>query len=180
MIPASRILLVGCGKMGGALLDGWRERFSDLHILVADPVSPEADVKNVGDAVGPFDCVVLAVKPQVMAETLAEIAPLLTPHMLVLSIAAGKTIAFYESHIGESQPIVRVMPNTPAAIGCGMSVLCANAHVSAVQKQLATSLMSAVGFAEWIDDESLMDAVTAVSGSGPAYVFHMIEALAAA
>lgn len=180
MTPVSRILLVGCGKMGGALLDGWREHFSNIKIVVVDPVSPQADATAARDVSGPFDCIVLAVKPQVMVETLGEIAPLLTPHTLVLSIAAGKTIAFYESRLGASQPIVRVMPNTPAAIGCGMSVLCSNAHVTFVQKQMASALMSAAGLAEWLDDENLMDAVTAVSGSGPAYIFHMIEALAAA
>jgi pyrroline-5-carboxylate reductase len=99
---------------------------------------------------------------------------------LILSIAAGTKIEFFERHLGSDAAVVRVMPNTPAAIRRGMSVLCANANVSAAQRETADRLMAAAGATAWLDDEGLMDAVTAVSGSGPAYVFLLIETLAAA
>ncbi len=174
----SRLLLVGCGKMGGALLDGWRQQHSGLSITVIDPAYPDADFKDALSVSGSFDCVILAVKPQVMTQTLEQIAHLVSPSTLILSIAAGKPISFFEQAFGDNHPVIRVMPNTPAAIGCGMSVLCANSHVTSAQKNLATVLMSSVGLVEWLDDENLMDAVTALSGSGPAYIFHLIEALA--
>ncbi len=174
-----RLLLVGCGKMGGALLGGWSQK-DNLVVSVYDPQTPEADYKSPADIAGPFDIIVLAVKPQVMAEVVAGIRHIITRSTLVLSIAAGKPILFFENLLGPAQPIIRAMPNTPAMIGQGMTVLCGNTNTSEAQRQHAMGLMAAVGEAEWIDDEVLMDAVTAVSGSGPAYVFQMIESLAAA
>lgn len=180
-VSQSRILLVGCGKMGGALLNGWKTRHPNLSITIVDPASPDAQYRSASDIHdASFDAVVLAVKPQVMTHTIQEIRGLLSPTTLIISIAAGKPIAYFEELTHASQPIIRVMPNTPAAIGCGMSVLCSNPHVTSFQKELAALLLSSVGVAEWLDDERLMDAVTAVSGSGPAYVFHLIEALAKA
>ncbi|OIN86604.1 MAG: pyrroline-5-carboxylate reductase [Alphaproteobacteria bacterium CG1_02_46_17] len=176
----SRLLLVGCGKMGGALLKGWKEQHPNLSITVVDPAAPDADFRRASDISESFDCIILAVKPQVMTETIMQLKHLVSPATLILSIAAGKPISFFEGLLDVRQPVIRVMPNTPAAIGYGMSVLCANCHVTSMQKDQATLLMSSVGLAEWIDDENLMDAVTAVSGSGPAYVFHLIESLAEA
>lgn len=177
----TRLLLVGCGKMGGALLRGWSKK-PDLAISVLEPNDPQADFQDVHDipATMSFDVIVLAVKPQVMESVCISIKNLPRPSTLVLSIAAGKSITFFENIFSPSQPVIRCMPNTPAAIGKGISVLCGNRHVSDTQKELGLALLSSVGCTEWIEDEILMDAVTAVSGSGPAYVFLLIEALTAA
>jgi pyrroline-5-carboxylate reductase len=131
------------------------------------------------DIQGPT-AVVLAVKPQAMAEVLGEVAPLARPGSVVLSVAAGWTIGNFQKVLGSEAAIVRAMPNTPAAVGRGVSVLCANAQVSAEQRALCGALLAAVGEVHWIDDETLMDAVTGVSGSGPAYVFYLAECLAEA
>lgn len=184
MSAPDRILLVGCGKMGSALLAGWQERFADCQFHVVDPHSSLAQYSTLlqvpSSVFGGLSCVVLAVKPQIMTETVQELSPLLHKETPVLSIAAGKPIAFYEALLPPQTPVIRIMPNTPASIGCGMSVLCANRFVTSLHKKMAQALLSAVGLAEWLDNEDLMDAVTAVSGSGPAYVFHLIEALATA
>jgi pyrroline-5-carboxylate reductase len=184
-----RIVLVGCGNMGGAMLRGWLE--SGLRadsVVIADPlaaagaVNLPADVAVVADA-GELadqpapDVVVVAVKPQVLAAVLPAVARLTGENTVLLSVAAGKPVAYYAAAAGESAAIVRVMPNTPAAIGRGMSVLFAGEHVSGRQKEICELLMSAVGETAWLDDEALMHQVTAVSGSGPAYVFLLIEAL---
>ena len=126
------------------------------------------------------DAVVLAVKPQQLEGTLPQYRNAAEGRGVFLSIAAGKSLAFYEDVLGADAAVVRGMPNTPAAIGQGMTVLVANPAVDGRQRRLCESLMSAVGQVAWIDDEGLMDAVTAVSGSGPAYVFLLIECLAAA
>jgi len=181
------LLLVGCGKMGGALLDGWlKQGIAAAQVLVVEPgpVTAPAGVRVLADAAAiPADfkpgLVVLAVKPQGMAEILPAYRRF-AGDAAFLSIAAGKTIGFFTGILGAGTAVVRVMPNTPAAIGRGMSVLCANAATGAATRALAGDLMAAVGETAWIDDESLMDAVTAVSGSGPAYVFLLIETLAAA
>jgi pyrroline-5-carboxylate reductase len=181
------LLLVGCGKMGGALLSGWLKRgIKAKDVLVVEPQRTRlpkgvkrlatADKIPAGFAPG---LVVIAVKPQSMAEALPAFRRF-SPRATFLSIAAGTTIARYTAMLGGSTPVIRVMPNTPAAIGKGMSVLCANPAVKPKTRKLATQLMAAVGATAWIDDEALMDAVTAVSGSGPAYVFLLIETLAAA
>lgn len=175
----TRILLVGNGKMGGALLQGWSKN-PDLIISTLDPHTPDADYQSAADIQLQFDVIVLAVKPQIIKDTLSSLAHLIMTNTLILSIAAGKTIAFYESLLGKYTSIIRSMPNTPALIGKGITVLCGNTSVTPVQKNSALNLLNSVGLTEWIDDENLMDAVTAVSGSGPAYVFHMIESLTAA
>jgi pyrroline-5-carboxylate reductase len=181
------LLLVGCGKMGGALLAGWLKRgVKARQVLVVEParVKLPAGVKRLAtpDKI-PADfaprLVVIAVKPQSMAEALPAYRRF-APKATFLSIAAGKTIATFTQTLGPDTPVIRVMPNTPAAIGRGMSVLCANAKAKPATRRLATELMAAVGETAWIADEALMDAVTAVSGSGPAYVFLLIETLAAA
>jgi pyrroline-5-carboxylate reductase len=123
---------------------------------------------------------VFAVKPQAMAAVLPAYRTLAQSGAVVLSIAAGTLIARFEAAFGEGTPVVRAMPNTPAAIGQGVTALCANAHATAAQKQLCAALMSAVGSVHWIDDEDQMHAITAMSGGGPAYVFLLIETLAKA
>ena len=186
-LEAGPLLLVGCGKMGGALLAGWLARgLKPGEVRVVEPASGAipAGVAAVGSAAAlPPDfapgLVVLAVKPQSMTEVLPAYRRF-APRAGFLSIAAGRTIASYAAVLGPEAAIVRAMPNTPAAIGRGITVLCANPRVSASQRALAEGLMAAVGETAWIADEALMDAVTAVSGSGPAYVFLLIESLAAA
>jgi pyrroline-5-carboxylate reductase len=185
------LLLVGCGKMGGALLRGWLERgVAVADVVVVEPgadnaaetaalgVTVVADAAAVDPSFAPA-VVVLAVKPQVMDEVIPPYARH-AGQACYLSIAAGRTIASFEAHFGADAAIVRAMPNTPAAVGRGATVLCPNAAVNDGQRDACADLLRAVGEVDWITDEGLMDAVTAVSGSGPAYVFLMIEALAAA
>jgi pyrroline-5-carboxylate reductase len=123
---------------------------------------------------------VFAIKPQAMATVLPAYEALARTGAVVLSIAAGTKIARFEAAFGEATPVVRAMPNTPAAIGQGVAALVANRHASPAQKELCSSLMAAVGAVHWIDDEELMHAITAMSGGGPAYVFLLIETLAKA
>lgn len=189
-----RILLVGCGKMGGAMLSGWLHQGIDKEaIAVIEPgtdlaasVSERFDVSVFASPqvafqhhTDPFDAVIFAVKPQMMAEVLKDYGHL-NPQSLVLSIAAGLGLSFFETRLHDGMAIIRVMPNTPAAIGAGMSVCCPNAQVTNEQRDLADQLLSATGKVAWLDDEALMDAVTAVSGSGPAYLFWMTDCLAKA
>lgn len=183
--------------MGSALLGGWLERglnASDIFVIepfedTAKAVSERYDVAtapDVSDLSEDFspDAVVLAVKPQSMDEAAPAIADFTgdgkNQGAVILSIAAGKTIAYFESVLGPEAAIVRSMPNTPAAVGRGITVACANAAVNDAQKTLCDGLLKAVGDVAWIDDEGLMDAVTAVSGSGPAYVFLLAECMATA
>ncbi len=185
------LLLVGAGKMGGALLAGWLERGLDpAGILVRDP-EPSADVAALVQAHGialaaapeppePPAVVVLAVKPQIMDDVLPPLLPLIVGDTVVLSIAAGRTTASMERHLGERTAIVRAMPNLPASIGRGITVAHSNAAVTPDQAERCIALLSAVGEVAWVDDEALLDPVTAVSGSGPAYVFLLTECLAEA
>jgi pyrroline-5-carboxylate reductase len=185
------ILLVGAGRMGGALLRGWlAQGIKASRIFVQEP-SPAPEMaellKSAGVAVdnppalpSPPAVMLLAVKPQIMDDVLPTVAPLAGPETVVLSIAAGRTIASLTKHFSPEATIVRAMPNTPAAIGRGMTVLCANQAATQPQNQLCEELLRASGEVAWVDDEALMDAVTAVSGSGPAYVFLLAECLAEA
>jgi pyrroline-5-carboxylate reductase len=187
-----RLVLVGCGKMGAALLDGWLARgAAAAEVTVVEPVAetatrfvklgvthaPALDAMSSDPAPA---VVVLAVKPQQMDAALAGLAGLAGPKTLFLSIAAGRTLGSFQERLGAAAAIVRAMPNTPAAVGRGMSVLCANRRVGSTQRTLAGSLMAAVGEVAWVEDEALLDPVTAVSGGGPAYVFLLIECLAQA
>lgn len=187
------LLLVGCGKMGGALLEGWLSQgVPPGSVTVVEPFdSPFVDqlrdrgvttCKAVTDVPADHDpaVVVLAVKPQMMDDTIADYRRFSNPGTVFLSIAAGKTIGFFQDALGEDSAIVRAMPNTPAAVNRGMTVLCANDVVSQSQKEVCSGLLSAVGETAWVEDEGLLDAVTAVSGGGPAYVFLLIECLAQA
>lgn len=179
------LVLLGCGKMGSAMLAGWLERgLPAASVWVMDP-NPSDWVKGLGlhlNAELPSDpaIVLIAVKPQMMGAALPSIAALGNGKTLFLSVAAGTPIRAYEDVLGASTPIIRAMPNTPAAVGKGITALIGNAQTDAAQMTLAEGLLSAVGQTVRLDDESQMDAVTGVSGSGPAYVFHLIETLAAA
>lgn len=181
----TKIILVGCGKMGSAMLAGWLEQGlapQDILVVEPNPVSLPDDVGLVGDA-GSLpddfnpDLVILAVKPQVMDQVVPHYARY--PQATFLSIAAGKTIGFFQGLLGDVS-IIRAMPNTPAAVGAGITVCVPNAKVEAGARALAHRLLQAVGDVAWLEDEALMDAVTAVSGSGPAYVFLLAEVMAQA
>lgn len=180
------LVLLGCGKMGSAMLAGWLDRgLPAASVWVIDP-NPSDWVRGLQglhlNAALPGDpaIVLVAVKPQMMGAALPVLAALGHGATLFISVAAGTPIRAYEAVLGAKTPIVRAMPNTPAAVGKGITALIGNARVDAAGMALAEGLLSAVGQTVRLDDESLMDAVTAVSGSGPAYVFHLIETLAAA
>lgn len=181
----SKILLIGAGKMGSALLSAWLHKgIPASNIVVVEPNQKQTlgGVSTVGsleEASADVDCILLAVKPQSMDEVLQELASKKSK-ALVLSIAAGKTLGYFEKHLGAEAAIVRAMPNTPAIIGKGISALIANENVSDEQRQLAETLLRAAGRTVWLTDETQMDAVTAISGSGPAYVFLFLDALIAA
>lgn len=187
MTDHQQILLVGCGKMGSALLNGWLGRGTPAeHVSVIEPMQPQlpdgvslyTEPTALGSDYRP-SVVVFAVKPQSMDEVAPAYGKYAGPETVFLSIAAGKPIGYFEATLAGGA-IVRAMPNTPAAVGRGITVLCANERVSSEQKAVCTGLMESVGEVAWIEDEALMDAVTGLSGSGPAYVFHLVEAMAAA
>jgi pyrroline-5-carboxylate reductase len=172
------------------MLRGWVAGSVASHFLVVEPAGMPPDLASVAEIAwyptadalpndAPPDAVVFAVKPQVVDDVVPSYRHWARPGTLFLSIVAGKTIAGLARHLG-SAAIVRTMPNTPAAVGRGITAACANALVSAEQRQLCEILLGAMGESAWVEEEALLDAVTAVSGSGPAYVFLMIEALAAA
>lgn len=173
--------------MGSALVRGWLQEFRNLHITIIEP-SPVRTEKNITHLISADqlengfnpDITILAVKPQMMDEACKTLKEKLAPTAPLLSIAAGKPLNYFSALFGAARPVIRTMPNTPAAIGHGVTVACAGPNVSKDTKDLATALLKAVGLVEWIEDETLMDAITAVSGSGPAYVFLLIEELAAA
>jgi pyrroline-5-carboxylate reductase len=179
----SRVLLLGHGRMGGALLRGWLESGAVTDVIVVDPHAADAPpgvtvLKSLSDIAGPLpETILIAVKPQMMDAVTPALRDRLPEGALVISIAAGKTLSYFAGRLGPSVAVVRTMPNTPAAIGRGTTVCCAGPHVTAAGRALTGRLMAAVGDVTWIEDESLMHAVTAVSGSGPAYVFLLIEAL---
>jgi pyrroline-5-carboxylate reductase len=183
-----KILLIGFGNMGQALARGWlASGRAASSIAVVDPVpAARAVAVELGfeaaesSEIAPADVVVFAIKPAQVEKAAALGRAALAAGGVCLSIVAGKTLAVYASLLGADAALVRAMPNTPAAIGRGITVLCANAAVSKQQRAVCTELMAAAGAVEWVEDESLMDAVTAVSGSGPAYVFLLIECLAEA
>ncbi len=179
------LVLLGAGKMGQAMLDGWLARgLAPRKIVVLEP-QPVKAVKALarrGLKLNPRKPVeaaafVIAVKPQSAPEALPALSPYVGRNTLALSIMAGRTLRFIADALPPGAAVVRAMPNTPAAIGRGITVAVPNARVSARQRRLASDLLAAIGAVEWIADEALMDAVTAVSGSGPAYVFLLAEAM---
>jgi pyrroline-5-carboxylate reductase len=190
MAKAETLVLVGCGQMGSAMLHGWLARGAAAKFIVIEPAGAPAELAaaagvtshrtadELPDALSP-DAVVFAVKPQIIDAVLPAYRRWARPQTLFLSIAAGKTIAGISRHLGDAA-IIRTMPNTPAAIGRAITVACANPRVTPGQRRLCEALLAAIGDSAWVEDEALLDPVTAVSGSGPAYVFLLIEALAAA
>lgn len=186
------VVLAGAGKMGAAMLAGWLERGLDpASVIVQEPrLSGDAlklvatygikSVPGVEPQPVPPAVIVVAVKPQVMDEVFTGLAKIVGPDTVVMSIAAGKTIASFERHLPGRTAVVRAMPNTPAAIGRGITGAVANSATTSSQKDMCEALLRAVGDVVWVPDEDLIDAVTAVSGSGPAYVFLLAEALAEA
>ncbi len=192
MTGALSVGLAGCGKMGSALIKGWLAAAVVSTIDVLDPGGLPEDLQGIAQITSykdassfkpgaqPWDMFVLAVKPQTMDEVCLSLKPLIGPEVPVLSIAAGKTIGFFQKQFGVKHPIIRTMPNTPAAIGKGMIVACASSDVAPDTRQKAEKLLTPLGLLRWVEDEGLMDAVTALSGSGPSYVFYLIEALAQA
>ena len=183
------LLLAGAGNMGYALLSGWlRGGLDPARVVVQEP-APQPRVKDELDARGIAlhaqvaslsespAVMLLAVKPQTMDEVLPQLAKLVGRGTLVVSIAAGRRMQGLAAHLPQGTAVVRVMPNTPASVGRGISVAVANASVAPAQRETCDRLLRAVGEVAWVDDEDLMDAVTAVSGSGPAYVFHLAECL---
>lgn len=186
------LLLVGCGKMGGAMLSGWLSGGEKGPFVIVEPNAaalsafagkPDVAIVAAAGAIDPGfkpAIVVIAVKPQMMAKALPAYRGYAAPGTVFLSIAAGTTIANFTSALGPDARIVRAMPNTPAQIGRGASVACAGPGVSADQRAACERLLRAVGSVGWVEDEKLIDSVTAVSGSGPAYVFLLVECLAQA
>ncbi len=183
------LVLVGAGKMGGALLEGWlRLGLDPKHVAILEP-QPSAEIavlarrglrlnpdpKTLANAAA----IVIALKPQVAAQAIPPLGPLVSGSTVVVSIMAGRTLQFLSGALARPCALVRAMPNTPAAIGRGITVAVPR-NANAAQRDLADRLLAATGAVEWIDDEALMDAVTAVSGSGPAYVFLLAEAIAQA
>jgi pyrroline-5-carboxylate reductase len=183
------LLLIGCGKMGGAMLEGWlAQGLPPGDVVIVEP-NPEmgaglarrglrhvADAAQAPQGLRPA-VVLLAVKPQMMDAAAAAVARHAAPGTLFLSIAAGKTLSYFARRFGEDAAVVRSMPNTPAAVGRGITVAVANPEVTPAQRAAADALLSAVGEVAWVEDEALLDPVTAVSGGGPAYVFLLMEVL---
>ncbi len=185
------LVLIGAGKMGGAMLEGWLAAGVDPKRVVALDPSPPPEVAALlaergvrhnpsPSSVTDAEVLLVAVKPQVMDQVLEPLHGLASSKPLVLSIAAGKTIASFERHFGADAAVIRTIPNTPAAVGRGITAMTANRNVSPAQMALAEQLLQSIGEVVRVADESLIDAATAVSGSGPAYIFYMTECLAAA
>jgi pyrroline-5-carboxylate reductase len=182
------IVLAGAGKMGGAMLSGWlAQGLAPKNVVVIEPhpsdeiralVTKGVRLNPAPNEIGQVAALVIALKPQAFREAASGLKPFAGAQTLVVSIMAGMTIASIAEACGGS--IVRAMPNTPAAIGRGITVAVAAKHVAAMQRAAADALLRATGSVEWVEDEGLMDAVTAVSGSGPAYVFLLAEELARA
>ena len=188
---AGPLLLVGAGKMGGALLEGWlRQGLDPATVFIQDP-APPPEVQALAarhhiaagtapDLPAPPSVILIAVKPDLMPKLMPEIEPMIGDKTVLLSIAAGRTLASLGLLVPPDTAIVRAMPNTAASVRRSVTVACANEAVTRDQAHECTVLLEAVGEVIWIEDEKLMDAVTAVSGSGPAYVFLLAECLAEA
>ena len=191
----TRILLAGCGKMGSAMLEGWLAQLDDgLQFMVFDPLLDDQhiacrddrvismtalDEQDWGDDTKP-DLIVLAMKPQMLPDALSSLKAISHDDTVFLSIAAGITMQSLKDHLGEDVAIIRTMPNTPAAIGKGITAMIFDDAVSSAMADLTRSMMAVIGDVVDLDNEADMDVVTAVSGSGPAYVFLMREVLESA
>lgn len=191
-IPLSgKLVLLGAGKMGGAMMEGWLAAgIVPSQLVIFDPAPPKEIltlIKNHGLSHNPdiaglsnVEVILAAVKPQIMDKALETVLPLKDQKSLILSIAAGKTIESFENHFGADSSIIRTIPNTPAAVGRGITGMAANGNVTDAQVTLAKALLSSIGDVVVVDDENQIDAVTGLSGSGPAYIFYMTECLAKA
>ena len=179
------LLLIGCGKMGGAMLAGWLEKGLPPETVVVDPWANPAFAGRVRQVAGIADvpadfapaAVILATKSQEAPNALPALAHLVRPETVFLSIMAGKTVAGMQKLLGGAPHVVRAMPNTPAAVRLGFTVGFAGPGVTAPQRELCDALLSAIGEAAWVEQEALIDPVTAVSGGGPAYVFLLAEVM---
>ncbi|MBB3390154.1 pyrroline-5-carboxylate reductase [Rhizobium sp. BK275] len=187
---ANPVVLIGAGNMGGAMLSGWlKSGVPGSSVVVVDPGPSPAMLATIADAGASHvttapdglkaGVLFLAVKPQVMEAVLPAVKSVVGPQTVVVSVAAGKTLAFLEKHLGEAA-MVRAMPNTPAMVGRGVTGAFANARVSAKQRDGVNALLRVSGPVEWVPAESDIDSVTALSGSGPAYVFYLVECMAEA
>jgi pyrroline-5-carboxylate reductase len=185
------IALVGAGNMGGALLGGWLNQGVAARLITVIDPSPAEHIQEMIERAGVrleavppagmvADVLVLAVKPQTMGKVLSAVSRVAGEESVVVSVAAGTTIAQLEAGLGPPRAVVRAMPNTPALVRRGISVMCANGMVDNVQRHRVDGLLQAVGSVEWVSEEGLIDAVTALSGSGPAYVFYLAECMAKA
>ena len=189
LLDGQKLLLVGCGKMGSALLQGWLNAGLEAAQFFVQEPNPDGALADLGvhlnvdtgalQEAAP-SVIILAIKPQLAVDVLPSIALLAAPETLVISLMAGVSINTMSDLLGGEAAFVRTMPNTPAAIGAGMTALYASSGTQEDQKAAAEALLAAVGQTVWLDTEKALDAVTAISGSGPAYLFHMVEALAAA
>ena len=186
----SSTLLFGAGKMGGAMLEGWlAQGLPPATLTVIDPMPSDAlkalaarhgFALNPAKPGGPFAVIVLAIKPQMLEAAAPQLQGLYDAHTLLVSVLAGKTMGDLAGRMPGLGAIVRAMPNLPASVGRGVTGAAANAATSKDQRRLADTLLKGIGRVEWVEGENLIDAVTAVSGSGPAYVFLMVECLAEA
>lgn len=184
--PLYTLGLIGCGHMGSAMLHGWLAQDIASHIHILDPtpknfkndtVTAYENLYDFSPNINDMDCIVLAVKPQIIAGLSEQISSLVPHDLPVLSIAAGFTLDNFHRHFHEEQPIIRCMPNTPGAIGKGITGALRTKLLTGEIQRMVDNLLCALGEVVWVDDETLMDSITAVSGSGPAYIFYMIEAL---
>jgi len=191
-IPLSgKLVLLGAGKMGGAMMEGWLAAgIVPSQLVIFDP-APAKEIltliKNHGLSHNPdvstlcnVEVILTAVKPQILDKALETVLSLKSQKPLILSIVAGKTIASFEDHFGKDARVIRTIPNTPAAVGRGITAMAANGNVTEAQIGLAKTLLTSIGDVVSVDDESQIDAVTGLSGSGPAYVFYLTECLAKA
>ncbi|AMJ60843.1 pyrroline-5-carboxylate reductase [Bosea sp. PAMC 26642] len=189
-LPQS-LVLIGAGKMGGAMLEGWlRIGMNPAGISLIDPHPSDemaALAREKGtrlnpapETVGPVDVLVLATKPQMLDTAAPAVQAFIRPQTLLISVLAGKTLGDLSARLPNATALIRAMPNLPAAVQRGVTAAAPGPGVSAAQRAMTDALLGSIGKVEWLDDENLIDAVTAVSGSGPAYVFHLVECLAAA
>lgn len=188
-MSAQTILVIGCGRMGGAIINGWlKNKIAPDNIHIVDPNSEalsEFKLRGVNiyqskddlpQAIK-FDCLLIALKPQLFEQVLPSYKKLICSNILIISIAAGMKCQSIEKLTCEGQAVIRIMPNTPALINEGVIVAVPNSHTTQDQLKLCESLFSSLGSFDWIQDEEKMHAVTAISGSGPAYFFHFIESM---
>ncbi len=188
----SPLVLVGCGNMGRAMAEGWLAAGVPAEALfVIDPMAkpgalPDVPASNYAGSAAAVPeglkarVIIAAVKPQMFADVLPGLQPLVGDKTVLISVAAGITLANMKEYLGVPAALVRAMPNTPASVGAGITGVTATPDVSDVDKELALALMASTGAAVWVDDEGLINSVTGVSGSGPAYIFNVVEAMAAA